>query len=82
MLMAPEVGASAEIALAITTKLRSHEIEFNDIKYLSEENVNKITTAPAESVKLRKLIETLKAGVGGRGGGGRLIQKRSRWLKS
>ena len=71
LLMAPEVGASAERALAIAKKLRIHEIELNDIKYLSEESVNTITTAPAESAKLRRLIETLKAGEGGR-----LIQKR------
>ena len=76
LLMAPEVGASAERALAIAKKLRIHEIELNDIKHndikhLSEENVNTITTAPAESAKLRRLIETLKAGEGGR-----LIQKR------
>ena len=71
LLMAPEVGASAEHALAIAKKLRIHEIELDDIKHLSEENVNTITTAPAESVKLRRLIETLKAGEGGR-----LIQKR------
>ena len=70
MLMAPEVGASAERALAIAKKLRIHEIELNDIKHLSEENVNTITTAPAERAKLRRLIETLKAGEGGR-----LIQK-------
>ena len=62
MLMDPGIGTKEKRAISIAQKLRSSEIELDDIKFLSTQDVETITTSIAERAKLKRLVVSLNAG--------------------